>query len=113
MFKEWIVRRRLRRLLRTAPGGYETLRDHLENMGYAIMPCRRESGATADAAERRGLLREVLTRASLALSASHNLTVTDRPDLPRGQWPVYVLDHRAELDLIDRALALLDSRQQR
>ena len=46
---------------------------------------------------------EALDRASLALSASHNLTVTDRPDLPRDQWPVWVLDHRRELDALDRA----------
>lgn len=49
-------------------------------------------------------VREALQAASLALSASHNLTVTDRPGLPRDQWPVYVLDHLAELDLIDLAL---------
>lgn len=41
--------------------------------------------------------------AGLALSASHNLHVTDRPDLPREQWPVYVLDHDAELRAILRA----------
>lgn len=54
-------------------------------------------------------IRRALESASLALSASHNLTVTDRPDLPRDQWPVYVLDHLAELDLIDQALAALDA----
>lgn len=57
----------------------------------------------------RELLRQALERASLALSASHNLTVTDRPDLPRDQWPVYVLDHMAEVELIDQALAALDA----
>lgn len=61
----------------------------------------------------RAALREALTRAGLALSASHGLTVTDRADLPRKAWPVYRLDHRAELDLVDRALALLDGDQQR
>lgn len=54
-------------------------------------------------------VKNALEQASLALSASHNLTVTDRPDLPRDQWPVYVLDHLAELDLIDQALAVLDA----
>lgn len=49
-------------------------------------------------------LRTALEAASLALSASHNLTVTDRSDLPRAEWPVYVTDHRAELALIDGAL---------
>ena len=43
-----------------------------------------------------------LDRLSLALSASHNLTVTDRPDLPRDQWPVWVLDHTPELALLDQ-----------
>jgi hypothetical protein len=38
-----------------------------------------------------------LRAADLALSASHNLTATDRADLPRADWPVFVLDHRAEL----------------
>lgn len=48
-----------------------------------------------------------LKAASLALSASHNLTVTDRPSLPRDQWPVYVLNHLNELKLIDQALIAL------
>lgn len=48
-----------------------------------------------------------LKSASLALSASHNLTATDRADLPRDQWQVYVLDHSAEIALIDAALVSL------
>lgn len=50
---------------------------------------------------------KALKAASLALSASHNLTVTDRADLPRDQWPVYVLDHLVEIKLIDQALIAL------
>lgn len=46
---------------------------------------------------------EALDRASLALSASHNLTVTDRPDLPRDQWPVWVLDNAEALEAIETA----------
>ncbi|MCD6674875.1 MAG: hypothetical protein LT106_18735 [Burkholderiaceae bacterium] len=46
---------------------------------------------------------DALLRASLALSASNGLHVTDRPDLPRGQRPVYMLDHSGELAAIDRA----------
>lgn len=42
----------------------------------------------------------VLQRASMALSASHNLTVTDRPDLPLNECPPYVLDHKKETDAI-------------
>jgi hypothetical protein len=49
-------------------------------------------------------LEPALQAASLALSASHNLTVTDRSNLPRAEWPVYVLDHGHELALIDAAL---------
>lgn len=48
-----------------------------------------------------------LTSASLALSASHNLTVTDRASLPREQWPIYVLDHLREIVLIDAVLVAL------
>lgn len=55
------------------------------------------------------IVREALAKASLALSASHNLTVTDRSDLPRDQWPFYVLDHLTEVDLIDQALSELDA----
>ncbi len=40
---------------------------------------------------------QALLAADLALSASHNLTATDRADLPRTDWPVFVLDHRAGL----------------
>ncbi|WP_164084833.1 hypothetical protein [Pseudazoarcus pumilus] len=47
-----------------------------------------------------------LRRAHLALSASHNLTVTDRPDLPRKDWPVWVTDHRAELAAIEEVIAI-------
>ena len=47
-------------------------------------------------------LDQALTRIALALSASHHLTVTDRPELPRDQWPVWVLDHRPELELLDQ-----------
>lgn len=47
-------------------------------------------------------LDDALIRVSLALSASHHLAVTDRPDLPREQWPVWVLDHAPELALLDR-----------
>lgn len=47
-------------------------------------------------------LDDALTRVALALSASHHLTVTDRPDLPREQWPVWVLDHAPELALLDQ-----------
>lgn len=48
-----------------------------------------------------------LTQASLALSASHGLLATDRSDLPRNQWPMYRLDHSADLRAIDAALAAL------
>ena len=48
-----------------------------------------------------------LKAASLALSASHNVTVTDRSDLPRDQWPIYILDHTKEGNLIDKALVSL------
>lgn len=48
-----------------------------------------------------------LKSAGLALSASHNLTATDRADLPRDQWPVYVLDHGAQIALVDAALVSL------
>lgn len=58
-------------------------------------------------AEIDGQVLPALKAASLALSASHNLAVSDRPDLPRDQWPVYVLDHRDELDMIDLALVAL------
>lgn len=54
------------------------------------------------------LVCRALQAASLALSASHNLTVTDRADLPRSQWPVYVLDHQAELALIEQAQRDID-----
>jgi len=54
-------------------------------------------------------LKEALTAAAIALSASHNLTVTDRSDLPRQDWPVYVLDHLRELLLIERVLAALNA----
>lgn len=54
-------------------------------------------------------LASALKQASLALSASHGLTVTDRSDLPRDQWPVYVLNHTNELALIDAALLGLTS----
>ncbi len=48
-----------------------------------------------------------LKSAGLALSASHNLTATDRAGLPRCRWPVYVLDHGAEIALVDAALVSL------
>lgn len=48
-----------------------------------------------------------LKSAGLALSASHNLTVTDRADLPRDRWTVYVLDHGAEIARVDAALVSL------
>lgn len=50
---------------------------------------------------------DALRWARKALSESHNLTVTDRPDLPRDQWPVWVTDHSAALSLIDQAEAEL------
>lgn len=43
----------------------------------------------------------------LALVSSHNLTVTDRPDLPREEWPVYVLDHFAEIRAVGSLLDFL------
>lgn len=46
----------------------------------------------------------VLQRASMALSASHNLTVTDRPDLPLNECPPYVLNHKKETDAIGNLL---------
>lgn len=52
---------------------------------------------------------DALRRAHLALSASHNLTVTDRPDLPRHEWPVWVTDHRGELAALDEAAEILSS----
>lgn len=48
-----------------------------------------------------------LQSASLALSASHRLTVTDQATLPREQWQVYMLDHVVELAQIDAALVSL------
>ena len=52
---------------------------------------------------------DALRRAHLALSVSHNLTVTDRPELPRETWPVWVTDHRAEISALDEAIDLLSS----
>jgi len=52
---------------------------------------------------------EALRRVHLALSASHNLTVTDRPDLPRSEWPVWVTDHAAEIKALDDAVAIVSS----
>lgn len=49
----------------------------------------------------------VLQKASMALSASHNLTVTDRPDLPLNECPPYVLNHKKETDAIGSLLLSL------
>jgi hypothetical protein len=57
-------------------------------------------------------IRAALQAASLALSASHNLTVTDRSDLPRDEWPTYRLDHAAEIALIDETLLSLDKKDE-
>ena len=54
------------------------------------------------------LLKAAFQSASLALSTCHNLTVTDRSDLPRDEWPIYVLNHKRELALIDEALRHLN-----
>lgn len=49
----------------------------------------------------------VLEMTSKALSASHNLTVTDRPDLPLEEQPFYVLDHMNETNAIGELLLSL------
>lgn len=54
--------------------------------------------------EEFGHIISVLQKASMALSASHNLTVTDRPDLPLNECPPYVLDHKKETDAIGSLL---------
>lgn len=61
------------------------------------MPAERSSSS----------LDQALTRIALALSASHHLTVTDRPELPREQWPIWVLDHQPELALLDQVREVL------
>lgn len=45
--------------------------------------------------------------AGQALSASHNLTVTDRSDMPLEEQPFYVLDHAKETNAIQDALISL------
>ena len=55
------------------------------------------------------LLVRALREAGLALSASHGLWATDRSDLPREQWPMYRIDHRAELEAIDAALVAMSA----
>lgn len=49
-----------------------------------------------------------LEAAYLALAISHNLTTTNRPYFPRERWPIHVLDHKKELELIDKVLSSLE-----
>jgi len=46
-----------------------------------------------------------LQHARLALAACNHCITTDRPDLPRSEWPVWTINHEAEIALIDSALA--------
>lgn len=73
----------------------------MADTGSQFEPCRDQ------------VLCDALYLAGLALSASSGLLVTDRPDLPRLEQPLYVLKHDDELKAIDRAVEALSSRNGR
>jgi hypothetical protein len=55
------------------------------------------------------IISQALKAAQYALISSHNLTATDKSELPRDKWPVFNINNESEIALIEKALAYLDN----
>lgn len=53
-------------------------------------------------------MKYAVTAAHLQLCVTHNLLVTDRPELPRSEETSWTTDHKAELAGLDATLQWLD-----
>lgn len=54
-------------------------------------------------------MKRAVTKAHLQLCATHNLLVTDRPDLPRSEETGWTTDNRNELAELDAVLEWLNA----